>query len=476
MKKALLSGSFGGMALARGPGLRLTACFATSRFATAAVWTAAAVSLRSSFCHNGQAQALSIGQVAMRLGASGGSLLGGLLLSRLKTWRKLLAAYAALGAVACAALAARLARSEWEAETEPRVSGASDQSVTSVGTALKTAFKTPRLWLLFGSTTMITPTFDFVALLPQFLHDMYKLDDVSIGSLSGAFPLSAPPAILLAGTLLPALTAHGKAAALLVAQTCSAGGFFLLSRRPARSLLMPALVTIGGGSAPALSCIPPDWIMRWGGPRAGLFAGLHDVPGNLLAMFIYSQVPRLLQRGGWPMVLRLYALQVALGAVCLAAFQAIEAADPTVASPFARLAEELAPLTRGALHVGSVAFAAALGSASGQGSVVPGLQISALSRLIPQRAALTSLPEALVGARPDWPHVSAQCEAALSVTSAAQRDDVAAVRAALAQSRSEEARPDLAIPHLEYLVQEAPEDHNLLEALAQQNLGSGTGK
>ncbi|CAJ1403366.1 unnamed protein product [Effrenium voratum] len=301
---ALLSGSFGGMALARGPGLRLTACFATSRFATAAVWTAAAVSLRSSFCHNGQAQALSIGQVAMRLGASGGSLLGGLLLSRLKTWRKLLAAYAALGAVACAALAARLARSEWEAETEPRVSGASDQSVTSVGTALKTAFKTPRLWLLFGSTTMITPTFDFVALLPQFLHDMYKLDDVSIGSLSGAFPLSAPPAILLAGTLLPALTAHGKAAALLVAQTCSAGGFFLLSRRPARSLLMPALVTIGGGSAPALSCIPPDWIMRWGGPRAGLFAGLHDVPGNLLAMFIYSQVPRLLQRGGWPMVLR----------------------------------------------------------------------------------------------------------------------------------------------------------------------------
>ena len=38
------------------------------------------------------------------------------------------------------------------------------------------------------------------------MEDVYKMNDVKIGSLAGAFPLSAPPAILLAGALLPKLT------------------------------------------------------------------------------------------------------------------------------------------------------------------------------------------------------------------------------------------------------------------------------
>ena len=37
----------------------------------------------------------------------------------------------------------------------------------------------------------------------QLPEDVYKMNDVKIGSLAAAFPLSAPPAILLAGAMLP---------------------------------------------------------------------------------------------------------------------------------------------------------------------------------------------------------------------------------------------------------------------------------
>ncbi|CAE7548214.1 unnamed protein product [Symbiodinium sp. CCMP2456] len=329
----LLAGSFAGMARVPGPGKALSASFAASRFGTAAVWTAAAVSIKTSFASGGQVQALSVGQVAMRVGASLGSLLGGFLLSRLKSWRQLLLTYAGVGVVtSLVALRSCEPRRPIAAEKGKKEPGGSD--LIPISSALSVAARTPKLWLLFASTTMITPTFDFVALLPQFLNDVYKMEDAQIGSISSVFPLAAPPAILLASMALPSMTGRAKAVSLLVAQTLSAGGYLVLASSPASVALVPTLTAIAGGCAPALSCIPPDWIMRWGGPRAGLFAGLHDVPGNLLAMWLYAKVPRLLARGGWPQVLRLYALQVSLGALCLAVFQWLEASDPVSRSPF----------------------------------------------------------------------------------------------------------------------------------------------
>ncbi|CAE6947309.1 unnamed protein product [Symbiodinium natans] len=330
----LLAGSFGSMARAPGPGKALVASFAASRFGTAAVWTAAAVSIKTVFSGGGQVQALSIGQVAMRVGASLGSLLGGLLLSRLKSWRRLLLTYAGVGAVT-SLVALGNCEPQQPAKSAPETGATEIQrDLTPISSALLVAARTPKLWLLFSSTTMITPTFDFVALLPQFLNDVYGMKDAQIGSFSSVFPLAAPPAILLASMALPSLSGKARAMSLLAAQALSAGGFLALAASPAPSMLVPTLTAIAGGCAPALSCVPPDWIMRWGGPRAGLFAGLHDVPGNLLAMWLYAKVPQILAKGGWAQVMRLYALQVSLGALCLAAFQWLEAADPVTKSPF----------------------------------------------------------------------------------------------------------------------------------------------
>ena len=59
-----------------------------------------------------------------------------------------------------------------------------------------------------GKRTVKGDSFNFWGLPPLCvaMEDVYKMNDVKIGSLAGAFPLSAPPAILLAGALLPKLT------------------------------------------------------------------------------------------------------------------------------------------------------------------------------------------------------------------------------------------------------------------------------
>lgn len=163
----MLSGSFAAMARCQAAGAKLLGSFATARFATAAVWTSCAMALRSSFSGHGLPQALSLGQVAMRLGASFGSMLGGLLLSRLGSWRRLLMAYAGLGTATGLLLFLRLSMQASHDPTGPVDRTKMDSAKAALGRTLAIAARTPRLWLLFASTTMITPTFDFVALLPQ---------------------------------------------------------------------------------------------------------------------------------------------------------------------------------------------------------------------------------------------------------------------------------------------------------------------
>eukprot|EP00931_Biecheleriopsis_adriatica_P060726 TRINITY_DN36480_c0_g1_i1.p1 TRINITY_DN36480_c0_g1~~TRINITY_DN36480_c0_g1_i1.p1 ORF type:complete len:438 (+),score=42.05 TRINITY_DN36480_c0_g1_i1:160-1314(+) len=334
---ALLCTSFIQMAKASGPSARLTSAFAVGRFGTAVVWTAAAVTIRSFFKDRNVQFALSIGQVGMRIGATFGSVIGGILLSRLKSWRKLLLSYSLIAA--STALLVANGPKDGSAESEHAVASTKDSAerrrAVSIPRALRLAASTPKAWLLVLSTTLITPTFDLATLLPQFCNDAYSMDEVSIGSIAGAFPLAAPPAILAGSMVLTKLNL-GKARTgfLFSAQSLSALALLLVSRKPSRALLAPALAAVSAGCAPTLSCVPPDWLMKWGGPHAGLFAGLQDVPGNLITTMIYAQVPRLIKRGGWALVFRLYALQVALGACCMAAFQALEASSPTSHSPF----------------------------------------------------------------------------------------------------------------------------------------------
>lgn len=370
---AALCGSFLQMARTRGQATGLSVAFCFCRFATAVVWSAAAVTIKGWFSGVDLGRALDLGQSSLRLGGSLGSLLGGWMLG-LRSWRGLLRASAGIGAATALMVASWLPaepppwrstrRSPRKSVVAPAVSAEEEEgdfgasgtaaavmlqatssvelqrpirkqhSVVSVPAALWMAAKSPRLLLLFSSTTLITPTFDLVALVPKFLSDVYGLDNVTIGTICTAFPMASLPAILMARRALERLSPGAKPLFLACVQSMAVASYLVLSREPPVWILTPALFTAVAGCTPAMSCVPPDWITRWAEPHAGLFSGLHDIGGNLLGALIYSQVPRVVRSRGWSSVLQGYALQVALGACCMAGFQVLEAAKPTTGSPF----------------------------------------------------------------------------------------------------------------------------------------------
>jgi len=341
---AALCANFLQMARARGNSMNLSSAFASCRFVTAAVWSAAAVGIKTWFTDSSRGLALDMGQASLRLGGSFGSLLGGQLLAQLQSWRQLLAAFGALGAATGMAVALRLPSAPAQASLPAPLTSSNDEQngqkvqrrkvACSVPAALRIAATSPKLWLLYTSTTMVTPTFDLVAIAPQFLSDTYGLDNATVGRMCTAFPLASLPAIYVARQVLERISPGSRAAFLASWQSMAVMGHATLASRPPQWMLTPALFAAVAGCAPSLSCVPPDWIARWAGPHAGLFSGLHDIAGNLLAMFIYARAPQIVQRSGWAPILRFYALQVGLGACCMAAFQVLETANPTTSSPF----------------------------------------------------------------------------------------------------------------------------------------------
>jgi len=339
------------MARTRRKSWSLSGAFAISRFATAVVWSAAVVCIRG--CCPGSSHALNLGQASIRLGSSLGSFAGGLVLARLRSWRRLLE----IAALFSSAMAATLAASSLTRAKGPSLRAQSLAEIASsssplpeavqpsavcarpmpVLSALRIAVSEPKLYCLFASTMFVTPTADLVALLPQVLNDEYGMDDQTIGAICASFPLAAPPAILLSGFALSRMSSRAKAGFAMAVQSAAITGYMILARKPPQWLLSPALMAISAGIVPSLCCIPPSWLTTWAGPHVGLFSGLQDIPGNMLAMLIYSQIPLVVKKRGWKAVLQLYALQVGLGACCMAAFQLLEASRPMEGSPFLML-------------------------------------------------------------------------------------------------------------------------------------------
>lgn len=87
--------------------------------------------------------------------------------------------------------------------------------------------------------------------------------------------------------------------------------------------------------------------MRYGGPYTGTLTGFCDLFGNLLTTIVYTIYPRLLARGGWPLVFRFYAAMLAAAGACIATFTALEARSPLVRSPLEPLSNLLLKKVKG---------------------------------------------------------------------------------------------------------------------------------
>eukprot|EP00929_Paragymnodinium_shiwhaense_P074239 TRINITY_DN37979_c0_g1_i1.p1 TRINITY_DN37979_c0_g1~~TRINITY_DN37979_c0_g1_i1.p1 ORF type:complete len:430 (-),score=84.59 TRINITY_DN37979_c0_g1_i1:380-1669(-) len=342
-----MSACFGRLARSKSASASMVAAVALSRFVHAASWPATTLVIRSWFANNGQALAVTLGGASSRIGMSLGSVISGLLLAKTGNWRVVLGSASAATGLAAATSILRLTPKEIGSATGTGQPIANKQQVVkakkmSTVDIVKAALRSERLMCLYGSATMLTLTFELGTLLPQFLSEEYGMDSVGIGSVSGAFPIASPPAIVLGGMALSKLAPASKPAFLLATEGAAALGFLVLAQKPSRAAVVPALVSIMAGISPAFYCLPADWILRWAGPYAGTFSSLSDVPGNLFSTLVYLFIPRMLKRGGWASVMRFYAIQVAISGLCMARFQMLEARDPTTKSPFVEEVEDAA--------------------------------------------------------------------------------------------------------------------------------------
>jgi hypothetical protein len=101
----------------------------------------------------------------------------------------------------------------------------------------------------------------------------------------------------------------------------------------ARILLPSALVAIMGGMSPSFYIPTYDYVMRFGGCYTGTLTGLCDFFGGVMCTLCYSFYPRLLRRGGWASVFRVYAAMNVASAVAIAVFCTLEERNPLRSSP-----------------------------------------------------------------------------------------------------------------------------------------------
>ena len=142
----------------------------------------------------------------------------------------------------------------------------------------------PRLWLLYASTALATPTFDLPSILPLLLSEhVAGMPAATVGFLASLFPLVAVPATLLGASLDPRMTPAQRPYLYVAGQTVTALSLAYLSRpKLTAARVGVALMCCMGGCAPSLYVAPQAFLMRFGGPYTGTFAGLLDAFGNLL--------------------------------------------------------------------------------------------------------------------------------------------------------------------------------------------------
>jgi MFS family permease len=161
-----------------------------ARGAHAFLWMGVMLVVRPWFM--GNSSALSVLTSSSRVGAFGGSVLGGLVLAGSAGWRGLSRMTAAI-TLGTAALVLTLRNRPPECDSDvsaaSSLANATMTNVTtdgnsqvektidagrkmSLGRALRIAFTSPKLLAVYGSTALITPTFDLTTLLPMYLDSL----------------------------------------------------------------------------------------------------------------------------------------------------------------------------------------------------------------------------------------------------------------------------------------------------------------
>lgn len=372
----------------------MRACWVAHRFAHAMTWMGVMLVARPWFVNNRQAFAVTVLTSSCRSGFFLGSFLGGSWLAR--GWRGtarstslltfLVAALqltlrprppkahastaqqrqelghapphnddaAGCGGCAAAALAADDKPSAAAAAAPTAASPGRQRPLPILQVLATVLFRSPKLWLVYLCSSFLTPVYDLASLLPMWLDSLGAMSETTIGRLGSVSPLTAVPAIVLAGSLHNQLSPQQRQWLYAPLLCVTAAGCFALSTlgpapRPGITRVVPgtvggstlaspavigaALMAIMAGLSPAFYIPNYDFILRFAGPYTGTLTGLCDCFGNFFCTFIYAIYPRMLQRGGWPLVFRFYALLSCGAAGAILAFTRMESKQPLRVSP-----------------------------------------------------------------------------------------------------------------------------------------------
>jgi sugar phosphate permease len=351
--------SYIGMSTGKPSPKKLTVLWFMSRLVHAALWPSCSILHKQLFMgHERFKSFAALLSTSSRLGAFAGSTVGGFLLARLGVWNRVIGLagmyYVGIGVLIATTLKpengykkmAGQAKDTPQPETQEtletpeEVKEQEEYTIELRPDGWRRALSDPKLWLVLIGNSLTTPTFELVSLLPQYLSDTVpSLTTSQVGSLGSLFPLMAVPAVLTGAWLEPQLTPTtrmlyyvGGELLTLLSLRGLAGKPGTLSPTKVGALLMMTMY----GFAPVMYIPPGAFIAKFAGPYTGSFSGCMDMGGNLLMVLFYRWIPRLKERGGWPLVLKVYSGTILLSLCSFAGYFYLERQDPLLESPFER--------------------------------------------------------------------------------------------------------------------------------------------
>jgi sugar phosphate permease len=211
------------------------------------------------------------------------------------------------------------------------------QSTSFVGALCKLLFD-KRVFLTFASQSCTLPLLELNSLIPLFLVQSVHVTPSTASTLAIAYPVGAMISMVLSGRAFTKLTDAGRATMFAVQGMLGFIALQILSMpKPSSNgvITCAALAATMLGMAPTIFLAPSTLLTRYSSSRVqGTMAGLVEVPGYVTSMLFLRIYPQILERGGWPLLMRAMQLAVVGGAVCNVVVWRMEASTPT-SSPIA---------------------------------------------------------------------------------------------------------------------------------------------
>eukprot|EP00943_MAST-04B_sp_MAST-4B-sp1_P002555 g2555.t1 len=204
----------------------------------------------------------------------------------------------------------------------------------SASEIIKIAVAEPKIWLVYMGSALTFAPYCIANGLPVILLDFFNMPSSQVGFVSGLFPLTMVPSVVIGGSILGYLDEYKKGVFNCISCGISGVAFLFLATKPRISLVGPTLAIAAATMVTPFFMTPGNFCPVYGGKYAGTFTGLVDLPGNILTTLTLALYPTMKRIGGYPLIFRVYAFMMFGTAICEYEFHRREAINPTVESPF----------------------------------------------------------------------------------------------------------------------------------------------